>query len=336
MSATPDAGPRQCAKRSPITCGDGGSMSHVFLSYAHEDRGFTGDLARDLERRGLRCWIDQEAIRAAQPWREEIAQAIQQCGAFLIVLSPRSVASDEVNRELAYAASSGRRIVPLVYKSVQLPPAIGLTLGNLQWVNFDERTYEDAFAALMRALVPEEKKPPALGRPALVWLISGAYLLGGVNFLASFGTCLAHVAMSLGRSRVCVDGLGLPLAPLILLDLFLVLSVVAGVVLFQQRRSAVPLFAVQWGLNALLAAWSFFLHRYQGGLLAGLVVATLALWYVVRINRQGESAVGRLVAAEPVMPGSAPQLHHRSETEVHHERSRNHDQRQEEDGEVSR
>jgi len=311
-------------------------MSHVFLSYAHEDCGFTGDLLRDLERRGVHCWIDEEAIRAAQPWRAEIAQAINQCSAFLIVLSPRSVASDEVNRELAYAASSGRRIVPLVYKTVQLPPAIALTLGNLQWVNFDERTYEDAFAALMRALVPEQKEPPPLRRPALVWLISGACVLGGLNFLASFGTCLAHVALSPGRSRACVEGLGLPLATLISLDLFLVLTVVAGVVLFRRRRSAVPLFAVQWGLNVLLAAWSFLLHRYQGGLLAGLVVATPALWYVVRINRQGGSAVGRLVAAEPVVPGSAPQLQHRSETEVRHERSGNHDQRQEEDGEVSR
>jgi len=45
-------------------------------------------------------WIDEAGIRAGQKWRNEIADGIQGCGAFLLLLSKRSANSQYCQNEV--------------------------------------------------------------------------------------------------------------------------------------------------------------------------------------------------------------------------------------------
>ncbi len=66
---------------------------YVFISYARDDNDFVLKLTSDLAQRGVSVWLDTGSIRAGEAWRGSIVEAIENCTAFLIVLSPKSVAS---------------------------------------------------------------------------------------------------------------------------------------------------------------------------------------------------------------------------------------------------
>ena len=55
----------------------------------------------ELERRGVNVWIDRESIEGGDSWRAAILEAIRECSAFLLIISPNSTGSKNVSRELA-------------------------------------------------------------------------------------------------------------------------------------------------------------------------------------------------------------------------------------------
>lgn len=92
----------------------------VFLSHSSLDREFAGTLAEVIRRHGIPVWYSQTNILGAQQWQDEIGAALQRCDWFGVVLSPRSVESMWVKRELLYALQQSRfenRIVPIVYQA---------------------------------------------------------------------------------------------------------------------------------------------------------------------------------------------------------------------------
>jgi len=75
----------------------------VFLSHSSEDRDFASLLADKLRRHGIPVWYSQTNIIGAQQWHDEIGAALQRCDWFAVVLSPQSVESMWVKRELLNA-----------------------------------------------------------------------------------------------------------------------------------------------------------------------------------------------------------------------------------------
>jgi hypothetical protein len=89
-------------------------MGKIFISYSRKDKGFVDGLVQDLGENGFEVWIDREDIVGGERWRAQIVEAIRSCDAFLIILSPQSVASDNIAKELALAEKNKRRIIPVV------------------------------------------------------------------------------------------------------------------------------------------------------------------------------------------------------------------------------
>jgi hypothetical protein len=112
-------------------------MAHVFISYKHEDCDFVFDtLKPKLEVTGFDTWIDEERLRAGEDWRLEIDQAIRDSFAILAVITPESMQSQYVIYEWSFALGVGRKVVPLVLKTVaQLHPR----LEGKQILNFTNR-----------------------------------------------------------------------------------------------------------------------------------------------------------------------------------------------------
>jgi tetratricopeptide (TPR) repeat protein len=80
------------------------SQRNVFVSYAREDTAFALHVKDALVPHGITAWFDQdELIMSAIDWKQAISNAIQQSQAFILLVSPDSRNSPEVQDELDMA-----------------------------------------------------------------------------------------------------------------------------------------------------------------------------------------------------------------------------------------
>ena len=92
-----------------------------FLSYSRSDEDFALRLAKDLQSRGVEMWVDRFSIRPSEHWDRAIERAIRGCRNVIAVLSPRSVASENVADEISLAIDAGKPIIPVVIEPCDLP-----------------------------------------------------------------------------------------------------------------------------------------------------------------------------------------------------------------------
>ena len=105
-------------------------MTHIFISHATADDGFVADLRRGLEGQGLAVWVDSRNLRGGDRLEQEIRQAIADASHCIVVLSPQTVNSPWVRREIsqALAAQEARpdyRVIPLLLPGIT-PAALAL------------------------------------------------------------------------------------------------------------------------------------------------------------------------------------------------------------------
>lgn len=121
----------------------------IFISYGHEDEEFVLRLARDLEARAARVWIDRGDLHPGMEWQRAIADSIAGCQAFLLVVSKDSLESAYVNQELTLAEAHQKPIFPLIYEETRLPEH----LQERQFIDFRRGGYASNLADLITGLV---------------------------------------------------------------------------------------------------------------------------------------------------------------------------------------
>ena len=125
--------------------------NEVFLSPSNVDQDFAMNLANMLRRHGVPVWYSRTNILGAQQWHDEIGAALQRCDWFLLVLSPNSVDSIWVKKELIFALQQNRfenRIVPLLYQACDLE-RLSWVLSMFQMIDF-QRPFDDGCRELLR------------------------------------------------------------------------------------------------------------------------------------------------------------------------------------------
>ncbi len=123
----------------------------VFLSHSSSDQQFVSPLAEVLRRHGVPIWYSKTNIHGAQEWHDEIGAALERCDRFLLVLSPSSVDSMWVKRELQFAFRQNRldeKIVPVLYQSCDFE-RLSWVLPGLQYVDF-RQSFEQGCRDLLR------------------------------------------------------------------------------------------------------------------------------------------------------------------------------------------
>ena len=143
-------------------------MSHVFLSYSRRDAEQVRRLFSKLEQAGVDVWLDRDDIRGGDQWRRQIVAAVDDCGAFIIVLSPNSVRSDNVRKELDLAESAHKRILPVEIVPVEIPPEMRYQLVGLQRISLTPN-FDDGVAQLLEVL-SVEPAPASFSLPLLEWV----------------------------------------------------------------------------------------------------------------------------------------------------------------------
>ena len=129
---------------------------HIFISYSRRDNEFVDRLIAALDRSGLSTWVDRSGIVGGAVWKASITEAVRNCAAFLIVLSPHAAASENVPKELTIAGQHQRPIIPVRCAECTLAPAMEYDLAELQFVDFTGKPFDQALADLVRAIGVEE------------------------------------------------------------------------------------------------------------------------------------------------------------------------------------
>lgn len=92
-----------------------------FLSYSRADEGVAMRFANDLRERGIAMWVDQLDIRPSEHWDRAIEHAVHECRGLVVILSPRSVESDNVADEISYAIDHKKSVLPVMIEKCRLP-----------------------------------------------------------------------------------------------------------------------------------------------------------------------------------------------------------------------
>jgi hypothetical protein len=134
-------------------------MPQIFFSYARPDSEFAEKLANDLRSAGVSPWFDQHDILPGERWDSAVQNALKTSPWLLVVLSPHSVASENVMDEVAEALKLGKKVVPVLHLQCDVP----FRIARLQYIDFTA-SYESGMKQLLR--IAGAPQPMAAGLTA--------------------------------------------------------------------------------------------------------------------------------------------------------------------------
>ena len=89
----------------------------IFISHSHNDEMFARKVASILEDQGLIVWEASNEIFPGDNWAAKISQGLQESNAMVVLLTPESLKSVLVQREVEYALGSKeyrKRLIPVL------------------------------------------------------------------------------------------------------------------------------------------------------------------------------------------------------------------------------
>lgn len=132
-------------------------MSHIFISYSHDDHAIANKLANDLLDKKYNVWIDNLNLPGGTKWEDDIMEGIDTCDVFLILWSPNIEGSSFSQKEKDRALAGNKKIVPLLIKGNG--ERIWSDISHLQYI--DLRDYQAGLQKLTDDIpLPENVKPP--------------------------------------------------------------------------------------------------------------------------------------------------------------------------------
>src|SRR5580700_9618897 len=90
------------------------SPKKIFVSYVEEDGDVAHEIAKHLEAHGFSSWYYERDCPAGADYFEETFKAISDCEAMAIIISPRSLPSDQITREIVRAVEANKATLPLL------------------------------------------------------------------------------------------------------------------------------------------------------------------------------------------------------------------------------
>jgi TIR domain len=107
----------------------------LFVSHVREDHAATMEIVAELERLGLPCWVAPRDVGPGKPFDDEIAEALENCQAMLLIFSDRCNENMYIRREVTVAGEIGKHIIPFRIEDVQPRRALRIRLSDLNWID---------------------------------------------------------------------------------------------------------------------------------------------------------------------------------------------------------
>jgi hypothetical protein len=121
---------------------------HVFISYSHTDAAFAGKLTKGLEQAGYEVWLDSTDIQTGTRWDDEIVKGLNSSQIFLVLLSNKATASQNVKDEIGYALDHGKPILPILLEPCDIP----FRLRRVQYVDFTGLEFAEGIRKILAIL----------------------------------------------------------------------------------------------------------------------------------------------------------------------------------------
>jgi hypothetical protein len=128
-------------------------MSHIFISYSRTDTEYAHKLADVLHSKGLEVWIDARLDYGSQ-WPHELQKQLDSCEAFIVIMTPRSFASEWVQSELQRARRKLKPIFPLLLEGDE--PWLSVESTQFYDVRGDRLPDARFYSALQRVMTTGE------------------------------------------------------------------------------------------------------------------------------------------------------------------------------------
>jgi hypothetical protein len=140
-------------------------MSHVFISYLHENSKEVQRLVDALREFDIEVWLDRERIKPGHRWQGAIRNAIREGAFFIACFSreynerPRTYLNEELTLaidELRQRPTDRAWFIPVLL-SGEVPDRDiggGETLRNLQWVELSQ-DWEDGIRRIVSVIKPD-------------------------------------------------------------------------------------------------------------------------------------------------------------------------------------
>lgn len=167
-------------------------MGYIFISYSHKDKAYVHRLQNSLRSEGFDVWID-DRIDYGTEWPKVIQRHLDECDAFIVVVSENAYESKWVQNEVARAGRKKKPFFPLLldgdpWLSVESTQYVDVTNGSLP----DERFYQQ-----LSLVVPRRKveKNPVITTPVPKpnFRLLG---IGGLGLLLIVGLLIAGIVMA--------------------------------------------------------------------------------------------------------------------------------------------
>jgi CRP-like cAMP-binding protein len=120
----------------------------VFISYARVDGAFATRLANSLLKHQIDVWFDTYRLDPGVSWARQIGEALDQCQILLLIASPTSLSSENVDDEWNYYLDQKKPVVTVLHQPCKLP----YRLSKLHYINFHDTDYDQAVARVVATL----------------------------------------------------------------------------------------------------------------------------------------------------------------------------------------
>lgn len=136
-------------------------MSHIFISYSHEDEAVVSRLRSDLLNSGINIWIDKIGLTPGTPdWDDALRNAINRAVAVLLIASPSSRRSLYVRDEIALARAGKKLICPLWVAGKDWIDCVPIGYGSTQHIDLRGDAYPNGLKRLIDVLTGIQYVPP--------------------------------------------------------------------------------------------------------------------------------------------------------------------------------
>lgn len=146
------------APASPFAPAASNGGPYLFVSYARADSERVYPLVEQLSQQGASVWIDRRIV-GGDDWISELEARLLGCDGLLAFISPSFMQSRYCCREVRFADTINKRIIPVMLQPAQFSAGMSFILHAVQTLGISEQPSSETIVSAIRSHVPSSLRP---------------------------------------------------------------------------------------------------------------------------------------------------------------------------------
>jgi hypothetical protein len=171
----------------------------IFLSHSSRDQDAVETIRAQAVAVGVDVYLFSDDLHPGENTAQKLHDALKQCQAMVVLITPNSVSSPYVNQEIGLCRGLGLPIIPLVESGVT-PDRLAMLQG-VDYIPFDPDHVQLALTRLTEVLHRFEQKAPAMraGASAATVQLTQQDIVMGIAIVALLLLLAYSAGASFGR-----------------------------------------------------------------------------------------------------------------------------------------